>query len=328
MPPHNGHVGLCRAALRLCDQLTVLVCSRDIEPIPGRLRAMWMAELLPGARVVHMHRDIPQEPKDHHDFWAIWRNAVAEHHPEPVDRVFGSEAYIVKLAAELGAEPVLIDPQRIAFPVSGTMVRENPVANWAHIPGEVRPWYQKRVVTFGPESVGKTTLALKLGETFGGFHVPEYGRVYDQYRGRGPWTADDFLRISEGHVAVREAVARNAGPILIEDTDPLLTAVWARMLRGESLPALEAETRLADLYLLLDIDVPWRDDGTRYFDGEDRERFMMLCRELLARREARFVSVSGDWDKRLMTSEQAVEELLAEPFRGQWATSAATGLSV
>ena len=168
MPPHDGHVGICRAAMAQCDQLSVFLCSREVEPIPGHLRAAWLSSLLPDARIIHMHRDIPQEPRDHPEFWTIWRKAIFEHHPEPIDRVFGSEDYVIRLAAEIGGKPVLIDPERIAFPVSGTDVREDPVGNWAHVPGTVRPWYQKRVVTFGPESVGKSTLAARLGSIFGG----------------------------------------------------------------------------------------------------------------------------------------------------------------
>jgi hypothetical protein len=160
-----------------------------------------------------------------------------KHHPEPIDRVFGSESYVIRLAREIGGEAIVIDPERLAFPVSGKAVREDPAANWAHIPGLVRPWYQKRVVTFGPESVGKSTLAARLGALCGGPYVPEYGRTYERFRGEGAWGLDDFVRIAKGHLALRAAVASVAGPVLVEDTDPLLTAVWARMLGEASIEA-------------------------------------------------------------------------------------------
>ena len=332
MPPHSGHVGLCRAAMAMCDRLSILVCTRDVEPIPGDLRAHWMRSLLPGARILHMHRDIPQEPADHPDFWSIWRRAVAEHHPEPIDRVFGSEPYVARLAAELDAEPVLVDPDRLAFPVSGTAVRTDPAGNWAHVPGVVRPWYQKRVVTFGPESVGKTTLAGRLAERLGSPYVPEYGRTYDLarglYRGDAAWGADDFQRIAEGHVALRAAIAPTAGPILAEDTDPLLTAVWAKMLTGSSIPELEDGTELADLYLLLDTDVPWRNDGTRYFGDDRRSQFRTLCREMLDRREARIAVIGGnDWRDREEQAWRAVQAIQGEPFQGRFDRGCVTALT-
>jgi NadR type nicotinamide-nucleotide adenylyltransferase len=297
MPPHSGHIGMCRAAREQCDVLSVLVCTRDVEPVPGHLRASWMRQLLPNANIIHLHRDIPQAPEEHPEFWSIWIEAIRELHPEPIDRVFGSEEYVLRLANELGAEPVLIDPDRLAFPISGTAVRLDPYSNWNHVPHAVRPWYQKRVIVFGPESVGKSTLAKFLAQYLNSPYVPEYGRTYDRYKLTSEWTAADFTRIAQGHSALRAAVSPCAGPILIEDTDPLLTSVWARMLTGEA-HNLESTTELGDLYLLLKTDVPWVNDGTRYFEREQRDRFYGLCREVLRRRTANFVEIGGSWSAR------------------------------
>ena len=104
MPPHRGHLDVCEIALGMVRELTVLVCSTPSEPIPGEKRFQWMKQSVPGARVLHMHRDIPQAPEDHPDFWTIWRKAIREFHPEPIDIVFAGEDYGVRLAAELGAE--------------------------------------------------------------------------------------------------------------------------------------------------------------------------------------------------------------------------------
>ena len=43
MPPHQGHVLLCDFARAYCETLTILVCSLESEPIPGRLRHAWMS---------------------------------------------------------------------------------------------------------------------------------------------------------------------------------------------------------------------------------------------------------------------------------------------
>lgn len=245
-----------------------------------------------------MHREIPQEPLEHRDFWAIWRKTILEFHPEPIDAVFGSEEYINRLALELNAEPVIVDPERIAFPVSGAEVRENPKKVWSHIPGIIRSYYQKRVVTFGPESVGKSTLAKNLAQFFGTVYVPEYGRTYDQYSRGENWGAKDFQKIAARQRAIRSTVAQMAGPVLMEDTDPLLTAVWEIMLTGSSSAYLKQETPLADLYLLLDIDVPWEQDGTRYFDDDHRQKFMHLCLQILQERGANYEVISGTWEER------------------------------
>ena len=49
---------------------------------------------------------------------------------------------------------------------------------------------------------------------------------------------------------------------LIADTDALMTAAWCEMLLGER-PAELMQAPKADLYLLLEPDLPWIDDGTR-----------------------------------------------------------------
>jgi NadR type nicotinamide-nucleotide adenylyltransferase len=318
MPPHAGHLSICRMADTLVDELTVMVCTLDREPIPGSLRASWLHDLVPRARVVHFDRDIPQEPAEHPDFWSIWRQAIREVHPEPIDMVFGSDLYVTRLAEELGGQPVPVDPSRRAFPVSGSEVRADPAGQWRFIPGEVRPWYQKRVVTFGAESTGKSSLAERLAGWLGGPVVPEYGRAHEAVRGDRPWSASELIELARRHEAHRAAIAPWAGPVLIEDTDPLLTAVWARMLLGDWVPELEARPR-ADLYLLMGVDVPFVQDGIRYFqDGGGRRRFTALCEEVLERTGAQVERITGSWDQREAQAMAAVERLRTKPFPGRW----------
>jgi NadR type nicotinamide-nucleotide adenylyltransferase len=318
MPPHAGQVALCQMAAALVDDLTVMVCTLAREPVPARLRARWMRALLPGVNVVHHDRDIPQKPSDHPDFWPIWRRAIREFHPEPIDYVFGSEPDLARLAGELGARPVPVDLGRRAFPISSAEVRDDPAGNWRHIPGPVRPWYQKRVVVFGAESVGKSSLADRLAASLDGPVVAEYGRIYEGTRGGGPWSAAELIELARRHEAHRAAIAPWGGPVLIEDTDPLLTAVWAQMLLGARVPELEARP-MADLYLLLDADVPFVQDGIRYFaDGGGRRRFQALCEAMLERIGARFERISGGWEARERNALAAVERLCAEPFPGRW----------
>jgi HTH-type transcriptional regulator, transcriptional repressor of NAD biosynthesis genes len=315
MPPHAGHVALCRAGMAQCDRLTVLVCSRDVEPVPGGLRAGVLAELLPGARVLRLHREIPQEPAEHPDFWRIWRETIRTLHPAPIDRVFGSEPYVIRLAAELGAEPVPVDPDRLAVPVSGTAVRQDPAGQWRWIPGPLRPWYQKRLVLVGPEGLGLPTLAARLAD---GAHVPDHGPATDRFRGDGPWTEDDILAAARRHLALRAAVAPLAGPVLVEETDPLVIAARARLLMGRPLARLEEGLRFADLYVLLDPDVPPADDGARHERGAGGLRFMDVFRALLDEAGTRHVFVAGSGAACEAAARAALSELAGEPFPGRW----------
>ena len=77
-----------------------------------------------------------------------------------------------------------VDLGRRAFPISSSEVREDPAGNWRHIPSVVRPWYQKRVVVFGAESVGKSSLADRLAALDDGPVVAEVLRTGYAWNGR------------------------------------------------------------------------------------------------------------------------------------------------
>lgn len=308
LPPHAGHQVLCDVARASCEELTILVCSLDREPIPGALRHEWMRELYPDCRVLHLQRDIPQEPSEHPQFWDIWRDIVREFHPERIDLVFASEAYGKRLAEEVGARFVPVDPGRLAAPISGTAIRANPAANWKFLPPPVRAHLARRVCLFGPESTGKTTMTARLADHFATVAAPEYGRTYTEVFGVDCQTAD-LVRIAEGQQAMIEAMARWSGPIMFTDTDAVLTAVWSDMLIGARDVWFDRRLTLCDFYFLMDVDSPWIDDGTRYFpDPEVRTRFFDLCRQELERREAPYVILSGPFEDRFEAAVSAVRK--------------------
>lgn len=310
MPPHRGHIGLCDTAMQLVDRLTVLVCTLPDDPINGAERFDWMQRLLPSARVMHHDRIVPQQPSDHPDFWPIWRDICRTAHSDPIDMVFGSEPYITRLAAELGAQPVIVDPDRLGFPISGTAIRSNPVANWDMIPGPVRTHYQKRVILVGAESTGKTSLAIALASRFYTRMVPEYGRTYDAAQRLIGWGPQDFHQIALRHQALRRAIAPHAGPVLIEDTDPLQTAIWQQTLLAQDMPG-PIHGPLGHLYLLLDTDLDWKNDGTRYHgDSTARTLFQSRCRDILSSAGASFVTLGGNWADRLLKATNHIETLM------------------
>lgn len=312
MPPHAGHVYLCDFARAYVEELTVLVCSLPDDPIPGALRFRWMQELFPSARVLHCEEILPQLPEDDpENFWPVWRDVVKRHHPEPVDVVFASEPYGLRLAQEAGARFVPVDEARTAFPVSATAIRNDPYSYWRFLPGPVRPYYLKRVTLFGAESTGKTTLAAQLARHFDTIVAPEYGRFHTETFGAGATTAEDMRQIVMGHLAGVAAASLRANRVLIEDTDPVLTAVWSDTLAGSRDHWFDQYRDYPDLYLLCGIDLPWVDDGTRYFsDPEDRQKFHLACERELISRGADFVRIEGSPELRRAKAVEAVEQML------------------
>lgn len=322
MPPHAGHLYCAEVGKARCDVMTVLVCSYDAEPINGYLRAKWMRECLsrPGYRVLHMHRDIPQVPEEHHNFWHIWRAAITEFHPEPIDWVFGSEGYIHRLAQEVGARPFPVDPERRIVPVSATAIRENLTSNWSHVPVPVKRHYQRRLVLVGAESTGKTVLAESLAARLGSVPIPEYGRDYDAvFRHGQDWVAADFEAIMEGHKALADTMAVRGGPLLVEDTDAVQTLVWAEALLGKAPKPLVNWAHSAvegKTYILLDHATPWEDDGTRHFaDPGRRAWFTARLRYWLDEFEAEWKCIKGEaWPERTAAANVLLDALSKPPY--------------
>lgn len=309
LPPHLGHVYLGEFARHFVDRLTIVVGTLPTEPIPGTLRFEWMKELFPTAKVVHLDEVLPQEPSEHPDFWNIWRTALQRILPESPDYVFASENYGHRLAAELGAAFIPVDPGRTIRPVSGTAIRQNPHAHWELIPPCVRPYFLTRVCIFGPESTGKSTLTADLAAAFGTLHVPEYARTFLETHGREP-TESDLLSIAHGQVASENALAPHANRYLFCDTDPLLTTIWSRFLFDRCDPALEelATGHHYDLHVLTGTDVAYEDDKIRYLP-ERREEFHRVCREALESTGRRFIAVSGSRDERVEQVSAALAQL-------------------
>ena len=162
----------------------------------------------------------------------------------------------------------------------------------------------------GAESTGKSVLAEKLAHEFSGTWVPEYGRTYCEERGTD-LGMDDLLAIAEGQAMAVEAASAAKPKLLLLDTDQLMTAAWAEMLFSEVPHELTAYPK-ADLYLLFTPDVPWIDDGTRFFGkGPLRSRFAALAEEVLIRSGVKYVTISGGWVEREKAARTAITTLMA-----------------
>lgn len=154
-----------------------------------------------------------------------------------------------------------------------------------------------RICFHGAESTGKSVLADRLSRELGVPWVPEFGRTYCEERGTD-LAMQDLLAIAEGQQAAVEAAMAGQPPLLLLDTDQLMTAAWAEMLFGEVPPALMAYPK-TDLYLLFEADVPWIDDGTRFFGKSPlRTRFAALAEEMLLRADVPWRRISGSWAER------------------------------
>jgi len=142
----------------------------------------------------------------------------------------------------------------------------------------------RRICLIGPECTGKTTAAKTLAAHYGTVWVPEAAREHALAVGR-PLTVDDHGLIAHRHLVNESRLAPDARGVLILDCDLVSTVVYARHYYGVCAPWVldHARARLADDYLLFDVDLPWAYDTVRD-PGHDREllrnEFAATLREL------------------------------------------------
>lgn len=334
-PPHAGHHHLIDTAAEACTRVTVIVAGSTVENIPLALRAAWLRESHP-----QPHVDVVQIVDDHEidynseDAWRAHVEAFRSGLAAPADAVFSSEAYGPELARRLSAVHVPVDPPRERFPVSGTAIRDDPIANWEWLAPPVRGHLARRIVIVGAESTGTTTLARDLAEHYvarGGVWastrwVPEYGRTYTEEKlaaarraANDPslwlddlaWTPSDFALIAERHLALEDATARAGSPVLICDTDAFATALWYERYLGEPAPeTLHQHNGRHHLWILTDPSgVPFEQDGWR--DGESiRHQMSERFHEELERRNLPHITVTGSPGNRAEAATRAIGSLL------------------
>lgn len=153
-----------------------------------------------------------------------------------------------------------------------------------------------RICLTGPESTGKSELAERLAREHGLPLVPEFAREYAE-RKSGRLTYQDVEPIAKGEIAHLDA----AGESAVLDTDLISTVVYSRYYYGRCPDWIveEARRRRADLYLLMDTDVPWVDDPARDAGGDAREDLFDAFRAALDEFETNWTIISGDNEERL-----------------------------
>lgn len=172
-----------------------------------------------------------------------------------------------------------------------------------------------KVVVFGPESTGKTTLSRELAQHYNTRWVPEYAREYLQDK----WDNEkkvcephDLLPIAQGQIKMENELTKKVTNLLICDTDLLETKVYSEAYYvGYCDPLLEkyALENMYDLYLLTYIDVPWVADDLRDKPNE-RERMYQYFKDTLKRYNRNFIILKGGKKKRLAKAIQHIDHLL------------------
>lgn len=161
-----------------------------------------------------------------------------------------------------------------------------------------------RIVLYGPESTGKTTLSKALAAHYNTCWVPEYMRVFLESKPLNPEeelvTYQELLPIARGQMQTENKKLEEANTFLFCDTNLLELQVYAQYYFGKSPDDLSAYSikNTYDLYILTHIDTPWEPDGLRD-RPEDREEMFILFEQKLINNNLPYITVKGNENERL-----------------------------
>lgn len=167
-----------------------------------------------------------------------------------------------------------------------------------------------KIAIVGPESTGKSTISEQLAKHYQTVWVPEFARSYCQNLTE-PCTLQDEINMFEGQLELESKIAIQADQILICDTTILTVKIWSDHIFG-STPQVVIDKlphHPYDLYLLMDIDLPWEEDPLRDFP-DLREHFLDIWHVELKSLNANYNLITGSNDLRLQNAIKCIDAFL------------------
>ncbi|MEK3887982.1 multifunctional transcriptional regulator/nicotinamide-nucleotide adenylyltransferase/ribosylnicotinamide kinase NadR [Bacillus sp. FSL K6-3431] len=328
LPVHLGHVNAMIIASTMVDELHIIV-SYDEEyekhyfkkshliPIVYKQRLRWWSQITKDMDYVYVHAIEEKQTGSFVD-WEEGARKIKQSIGAEIDVIFSSEEsyspYFEKLYPLATHE--IIDSQRLMVNISATKIREEGVyKHWEMIPEEVRPYFVKKVVVVGTESCGKSTLVKNLARIFNTRYVEEYGRTYyEKFKDCVSVTMKgDYHEIAFEQKYHEKIQAERANKVLFIDTEAIVTQYYSELYVNKKQEILTsiAELQDYDLYLFLEPDVKWVDDGTRaHGEHHVREANNQRLKRMLREFKVEFHEISGSYYDRLEQSRDLVERIM------------------
>ena len=178
-----------------------------------------------------------------------------------------------------------------------------------------------KVVLFGPESTGKTSLSMELASKYNTFWCQEFARDYLFLKNKIEHRVEkgivsiyeDIEPMAIGQISIEDHFASLGKSIIFYDTNLLTNLIYSDYYFGKH-PAWLSETlqdRQYDLYLLLSIETPWVYDPLRD-RPEAREVMYALFKTELVKRNQRFEEIKGLGQERVDNAINVVSDFLTK----------------
>lgn len=303
-PMHQGHLDLIMQAKKENDICYVIVCGYDGEErgesigLPLRRRISLVREMFrkdEQIRVLSINDTelgIDESMSDSN--WDVWLNEVSNqleggiegHYTWYVAEPLYKDALDARVCYYGVDEVKLLEKKN---PVSGTLIRKNPIKYWKKIAKPFRAYFSTNILITGTASEGKSTLTRDIATYFGLPYSEEYGRTYMELHGKTDvdLTINDFQEfLIEQRRDTKKKIESDANEgIVISDTDNLVTLMYAGVYSEDDAIDLSQKDfeSLMDLAKNLKRGITWDkifllpprnefvDDGTRYMKQSSME---------------------------------------------------------
>ena len=183
----------------------------------------------------------------------------------------------------------------------------NPFKYWNYIPEMVRPYFVKKIAIVGAKSTGKSTLAKMLATHFNTCYVKEIARdIMDRTEDCTPAHLQQITVVHAKEIIAQQAVANK---LMFADTELNITKSYSQFLFQQELVVDQwIETaNTFDMYLYLDIDCPFEQDGTR-LNISSREKLALSHIQQFSKAKINFVGIGGNWENRFNKAVNIIEQ--------------------
>lgn len=172
------------------------------------------------------------------------------------------------------------------------------------------------VALLGGESSGKSTLSLELTQSLQAHGlrvalVPEHLRTWCEAAGRAPLAHEQTALAAEQNRQISTAMDSGVDVVVADTTGLVVAAYSAHYFADESLwHSALAFQRMADLNLLMGLDIPWLPDGLFRDSPSVRDAIDRRLRQALQGAGLAYTTVYGRGPGRLAQALRTVQNLL------------------
>lgn len=317
-PLHLGHVRAIIEAANQCKKLyVVLSVTKDSKEINHKERLMWLKNITRDMSNVEVFEIFDNNTDKKIYNWDSGIKQVKEYIKKKIDAIFvGSDYLGTNIWENAYPDSKIIYFDRSIIDISSTKIRSNPYKYYEYLPKIVQKYYVKKICFIGTESTGKSTLVRNLAKVYNTEYVEEKGRnVCDEAGGINNMQKKDYYDILFRHKEEERKKLLNANKVLLIDTDSLITQYYFnfefKSKDFEKITESISKINNYDLYLFLEPDVKWVQDGTRDTgDKVIRNKNNEILKKLLNKNNIKYVSIKGTYQERYKKAIKLINNLI------------------